>query len=130
MSFFSGRPPLPCSPNYLGRAFYGCILVVTFLLAACGNNEATPEPVVEEAVVVGEEVTPTGVIAEIDPFPPEQTTGPVRIQIPEINLDVPIIAMGWRVEVVNGARSTVWDIPMDEAGWHINSVGAGALGNT
>jgi sortase (surface protein transpeptidase) len=71
-----------------------------------------------------------GTVAEIEPYPLDQTTGPVRVQIPEINLDAPIIAMGWRVEMADGKRTTVWDVPLDEAGWHINSAGAGGQGNT
>jgi sortase (surface protein transpeptidase) len=72
----------------------------------------------------------SGEVAEIDPLPLDQTTGPVRVQIPEIGLDAPIIAMGWRVAVENGERTTVWDVPLNVAGWHINSAGAGGLGNT
>jgi hypothetical protein len=38
--------------------------------------------------------------------------------------------MGWKVEVADGERTTVWDVPLDKAGWHINSAGAGGMGNT
>jgi sortase (surface protein transpeptidase) len=73
---------------------------------------------------------PSAEVADVDALPQEQTTGPVRLQIPAIELDVPVIAMGWRLEVVDGRRTTVWDVPDDEAGWHMNSAGAGAAGNT
>jgi hypothetical protein len=111
------------------------------LIAACNSSAetvtATPETGVEETAVVEEgdaEVaaagTSAGVVAEIEPYPLQQTTGPVRVQIAEIGLDAPIIAMGWNVAVVDGIRTTVWDVPLDVAGWHINSAGAGGLGNT
>jgi sortase (surface protein transpeptidase) len=69
-------------------------------------------------------------ISDVDPLPVDQTTGPVRLQIPAIELDVPVIAMGWRVGMVDGKRTTIWDVPDQEAGWHINSAGAGGAGNT
>jgi hypothetical protein len=100
------------------------------LLVACNSapeEEITPAA---EGVAVASEVTSSGVLSEIDPYPNDQTTGPVRVQIQVIGLDAPIIAMGWRVAMVDGKRATVWDVPLNEAGWHINSAGAGASGNT
>ncbi|HXF64422.1 MAG TPA: class F sortase [Caldilineaceae bacterium] len=109
-------------------------------LAACQSGQATPTPPAAAAgtpaagvVVTGTNpaaATLAGEVAEIEPLPTDQTTGPVRLQIPAINLDVPIIAMGWRLGVVDGRRTTVWDVPTDKAGWHINSAGAGGAGNT
>lgn len=149
MSLYSCRLPLlkvpfaPSSPFYtcLVRA---CLVGVMLLLAACSTSSATATPVAGEAeesstTTANTAMTSTnatgassevGILTEIDPYPLDQTTGPVHLQIPEINLDVPVIAMGWRVDVVDGQRTTVWDVPLEEAGWHINSAGAGAAGNT
>lgn len=125
------------------RAIALCLFALIFALAACSSSVATPTPTAAnptgEAAASGstevngandEGRAARGVLTEIDPFPAEQTTGPVRVQIEEIGLDAPIIAMGWRVAFVEGERTTVWDLPLEEAGWHINSVGAGGLGNT
>lgn len=126
----------------LQRVLPFILLVLLLLLAACNSATVVPTPTTEEIVAAGategEEAEasaagssiPTGVLTEIEPYPLEQTTGPVRVQIPEIDLDAPIIAMGWRVDVVDGQRTTVWNVPMDVAGWHINSAGAGGQGNT
>ena len=105
------------------------LLGLMLLLAACNAAVITPVPEATEAEVAAE-IAGAGVAADIDPLASGQTTGPVRVQIPEIGLDAPIIAMGWRVAMVEGQRTTVWDVPEDEAGWHINSAGAGAEGNT
>jgi len=112
--------------------------VFAILLAACNKPAATPAPVASDPAInaAGSVTTTTvaasvpSVVSEIAPYPVEQATGPVRIQIPEIGLDAPVIAMGWKVVVVDGKRTTVWDLPEDKAGWHINSAGAGAVGNT
>jgi sortase (surface protein transpeptidase) len=116
-------------PHRVSRAFYICLLGASLLLAAC-QVQTPPPTLVAEEIGVPADTQSTGVVTEIDPYPLDQTTGPVRLQIPEISLDVPVIAMGWRVDVVEGQRGTVWDVPLEEAGWHINSAGAGALGNT
>jgi len=110
------------------------------LLAACNKPVATPTPEANAAgISAAGDITTTfaisgavtsGVVTEIAPYPVQQTTGPVRIQIPEIGLDAPIIAMGWRLAMADGKRTTIWDLPLNEAGWHINSAGAGAAGNT
>jgi sortase (surface protein transpeptidase) len=107
-----------------------CLLLVA---AGCQSTVAPTEPPAVGVVNNANEPTPTaaaGDLVEIAPYPLDQTTGPIRLQIPEINLSVPVIAMGWRVDVVDGQRTTVWDVPFEEAGWHINSAGAGGLGNT
>ena len=125
----------------LARSLWLLLVTVGLALAACQAGQATPAPASAAATgtpVAGVAVTGTnparaalaGGVTEIDPLPIDQTTGPVQLQIPEINLDVPIIAMGWRLGVVDGRRTTVWDVPTDKAGWHINSAGAGGAGNT
>jgi hypothetical protein len=94
--------------------------------AAAPSDEPTALP---SATPTPGSVIETDVVIEAEE-PVEQFAGPVRLEIPELDLDVPVIAMGWRVEVVDGERTTVWDVPLEEAGWHINSMGAGGPGNT
>lgn len=106
-----------------------CLLGMALFMAGCQSQPPVPTPEAMQSTPVDGPLL-SGVVTEIDAYPPEQTTGPVRLQIPEIDLDIPVIAMGWRIDLVEGQRATVWDVPLDEAGWHINSVGAGGRGNT
>jgi sortase (surface protein transpeptidase) len=102
-------------------------------LAACQPGAVAPTPVVEADAQVAAANSATALdtkIETIEPLPADEAVGPVRLAIPDINLDVPVIAMGWRLGMVDGERTTVWDVPLEEAGWHINSVGAGGAGNT
>jgi hypothetical protein len=71
-----------------------------------------------------------GEIAPLEPLDPEQTVGPARLQIPDIGLDVEVTEMGWQVVMVNDTRTTRWMLPEDSVGWHVNSAGPGAVGNT
>lgn len=124
------RPVLPFMHRRL-RPLMGTLLVVLVLLiAGCQGEIASPDTTTPTAAPVAAIASTGDEIANVPPLEPDETTGPVRLQIPAINLDVPIIAMGWRLEMVDGERTTVWDVPLDEAGWHMNSTGAGGTGNT
>ena len=62
-------------------------------------------------------------LAEADARPPAQ------LAIDAIELDVPVVAMGWRIVDVDGERTTDWIVPEEAAGWHINSALPGTAGN-
>ena len=56
---------------------------------------------------------------------------PTRLLIPAINLDVPIVAMGWSVIEQDGQQVSEWDVPnWRAAGWLNTSALVGAPGNT
>lgn len=118
------------------RLIGGLLALLALLVTACQTQVVTPEATAPSAAnptasAGGAAATSVeGELVQIPPLEPDETTGPVRLQIPAINLDVPVIAMGWRLETVEGQRTTVWDVPTDEAGWHMNSAGAGGNGNT
>jgi sortase A len=60
-----------------------------------------------------------------------QYFAPTRIVIPAINLDAPVIAVGWTVTSENGQQVSEWDVPTERAaGWLNTSAPAGAQGNT
>jgi sortase A len=62
---------------------------------------------------------------------PVQYFAPTRIVIPAINLDAPVIAVGWTVTSENGQQVSEWDVPTERAaGWLNTSAPAGAQGNT
>jgi sortase (surface protein transpeptidase) len=131
--FVDTVPPL--RPHRLAQRI-AWLLVLSLLLAACQSAETptTPEasPQAGTPQVVANQTPgalPTGVV-EVDPLPPDQATAPVRLQIPSAGLDVPVTPMGWEVVTINNQRTTTWVVPDDAAGWHVNSAGAGALGNT
>ncbi len=53
----------------------------------------------------------------------------MRLLIPALQLDIPVLAMGWHVvEDANGAHSE-WDVIDNAAGHHIDSVYPGEAGN-
>lgn len=104
-------------------------LLLVALLAGC--QTAIPDAPAEPAqAATGATTVPAieGVVA-ITPLDAEQAAPPVRLQIPALDLDVEVVPMGWQIVTVNGERTTMWLPPEDQAGWHVNSVGAGALGN-
>ena len=62
---------------------------------------------------------------------PEQHFAPVRLIIPVIDLDVPVIPMGWSVVDHGGQPVSEWDVPdWRAAGWLKTSALVGEQGNT
>lgn len=56
---------------------------------------------------------------------------PSRLLIPAINLDVPIVAMGWSIIEKDGQPVSQWDVPdWRAAGWLNTSALVGVPGNT
>jgi sortase A len=62
---------------------------------------------------------------------PEQDGGPpTRLVIPAINLDAPVVPVGWKTEVENGHSYTLWEVADYAVGWHKTSAYPGQVGNT
>ena len=58
-------------------------------------------------------------------------TAPVSLSIPSIDLDAPVVPIGWKLETVQGQSQAVWDVPdTHAAGWHDTSMLIGMPGNT
>ena len=54
---------------------------------------------------------------------------PDRIVIPSINVDTPIVPIGWHIEEQGGQKVSVWDVPDNAVGWHKTSAYPGSTGN-
>jgi LPXTG-site transpeptidase (sortase) family protein len=80
----------------------------------------TPAPTVQ-LDVYDEVSTPRGGVPANAP--------PDRIVIPSINLNAPVVPIGWHVEEQNGQTVSVWDVPDSAAGWHKTSAYPGNAGN-
>jgi LPXTG-site transpeptidase (sortase) family protein len=62
---------------------------------------------------------------------PEEGVIPVRIYIPEIDLEAPVIPIGWIYLEIDGVRQPIWDVPNQRAaGWHETSAKIGVPGNS
>jgi LPXTG-site transpeptidase (sortase) family protein len=86
--------------------------------------QATPEPTAE--------ATPTPTTpATATPTPDPASLVPTRLVIPSINLDAPVIEVGWEMQEVSGEVVSSWVVPDSfAAGWHTTSAAPGQIGNT
>lgn len=78
-------------------------------------------------------ISPVSVTVQATTQPTYVATGgaPDRIVIPAIQLDAPVVVVGWHVEQIGGAPVSVWDVPnWRAAGWLKTSAPAGQKGNT
>lgn len=83
------------------------------------------------AVAASARVDQAGPIAlpTIAPLPVGAGRPPVRLRIPALGLDTPVVTMGWHVVAdAEGLRSE-WDLVDDAAGHHLDSVYPGEAGN-
>ena len=86
---------------------------------------ASPEPLLPSATPVPAEAAaataPPPAATTVPSAAPVVASAPVRLMIPDLKIDVPVVEMGWRVvQTADGPRSD-WVIPKNEAGHHINS---------
>ena len=112
-----------CSVTLLLVVLTGCqVVTVPFQLPSFQPTATATadEPAPGTGDLVAE---PTAVVAQEDAAPP------VRMEIPELALDLPIVPMGWVVTDQNGERTTAWIVPTEAIGWQVNSAGAGGAGN-
>lgn len=122
-------------PHHTAQSFGGILALLAVLLAAC---TPTPAPT---ATVAPTSRPPTVTVAPPTAVPttaPAVTAQPtanptaraVRLTIPALQLDVPVVDMGWQIVTdASGKRTTEWEIPVNAAGHHLNSAAPGAAGN-
>lgn len=62
---------------------------------------------------------------------PWQGINPTYIRIPDIDLEAPVVPIGWKTVEVRGTPQAMWDVPdWRAAGWHEISMPLRAIGNT
>ena len=128
---------------------WACLALLAGIAVGCGGRrearveEPTPAAMPEAGGVRAEPTplptdTPTPVptaaraeaIAQPRPTPtPTPDSPPVRLVIPALELDVPVVEMGWRIVGRGKNRRSEWVIPDYAAGHHINSANPGQNGN-
>lgn len=128
---------VPHDRQHIGRnSFSGTVVVLAVLLLAACTVPPAPTATVTPAAPV-----PTVAPATATPIPttaPTPTPRPtalaaghaVRLAIPALQLDVPVVEVGWRIVTdAAGQRTTEWEIADNAAGHHINSAAPGTMGN-
>jgi sortase A len=101
--------------------------------APTGTEPASPAPLLPTiAPAQAPEATATAPASTATSIPsatPVLTSVPVRLVIPDLKIDVPVVEMGWRVVQTSDGPRSDWVIPKNEAGHHINSALLGENGN-
>lgn len=136
--------PVPCcqdgTPSWIRPQcwlLWLAIMMGSLVLAGC-NRGGAPVPVTSTPVPTLSTVAPTSAEEDASPPPARQeipplavaeASPPARLRIPVVGMDVPVVAMTWQITVIGGIRTTQWTLPMEAAGWHVNSAPAGAVGN-
>jgi sortase A len=132
--------PLPASPRSItpGKQHRhllqaGSAQVAAPMRATPLPASLTPTPLPPTPRSAALTATPTRLPIINSPTPKERPIPevPSRLLIPAINLDVPIVAMGWSVVEKDGHPVSEWDVPSwRAAGWLNTSALVGVPGNT
>lgn len=131
----------PFSARYR-RFVQVCIFFALLLTAACTPSEmpeaatatpTQPPPSAQETPQTSPPATPSTEIAaeqiEALVLDPQDGAAPVRLNFPGLNVEIEVETMGWRIALIDGERTTVWNLPESAAGWHRNSGMPGTPGN-
>ena len=113
--------------SFLTLALTGC----TLGLIGCGRSSEEPAEVAPAAAPGTEGVLSAPPVA-VKPHPVNETTGhlPDRLEIPAIDVDIPVVELGWsEQEDFAGRIFSEWDVAAYAAGWHKNSALPGEGGN-
>lgn len=105
------------------------LLFCALLLSGCGffgsSSRSKPEPEPERALPAPPAMQPS-TFARFD----ERAYRPDRIIIPAIDMDTPVVELGWSAASDPAGRVfSRWDVAAYAAGWHINSAEMGQRGN-
>lgn len=127
--------------NQRPLSFWLIFAAVLMLLAACQSAPvpgpaATASPLPPASLPAPGVELPAGTTpaataqAEATSLPePPARAEPNRLVIPVIDLDTPIVDVGWQVVERGSARYTEWQTADNAAGRHINSARPGETGN-
>lgn len=101
-------------------------------LVAVQETPTMPEPELPTEQPVTPEVTSEPTPTPLPtPTPDSASLIPGRLVIPSINLDAPVVQVGWETQEVNGQLVSTWIVPNTfAAGWHATSALPGNPGNT
>ena len=129
-------PPLVVTPTQESALEGGAGVLMPFEGETLRNSEVTPTP----TPVPSATPTPEPDATSTPTLPPQPSatptevwlgTGPTQVSIPQIELDAPVVPIGWKIERVGGQEQAIWDVPdYRAAGWHNTSANLGVPGNT
>ena len=86
------------------------------------STEATDEKASEENTAEDAEAQPAPPIDGASISTPDSTILPDRLSIPAIELDTPVVELGWSPQQDDAGRVfSEWDVADNAAGWHKNS---------
>jgi len=106
------------------------------------QEETLPREVVLPEVTLAVEVTPLPTLARVPNTQLAETTPvitatlpegvvPVRLFIPDIDLEAPVVPIGLKYAEIEGVVQPMWNVPNQRvAGWHETSAKIGVPGNT
>ena len=99
-------------------------------LTGCSVSAAATAPAVAQAVAAGQDAAIPAAPVGVRGHTLDAPAIPDRLQIPAIDVDVPVVELGWHAATNrDGQILSEWDVAEYAAGWHKNSARLGEPGN-
>ncbi len=105
---------------------WAVVALLAIVLTACQTSVGNASTAPAESEAAAMPASAESGVLPMDPLAADQSAPPARLEIPDLNLDVDVVPMGWQIVTVDGERTTMWKPPEEQAGWHVNSAHAGA----
>jgi len=116
------------------------LLVAAYLIpASVTTSEVAPVVTTTEPLTTAVTATPgvtatapvSGAVTALPAGDPAlyAANAPVALSIPALDLEAPVVPMGWEPALIGDQVTTRWIVPLDAVGWAVNSAGAGDAGN-
>ncbi len=142
--------PVTCRRSdraWAGRAAALLFLLWAIFLVSCSTQKQqmpmtlSPPPATQAArptftptppppVTAPETATPTPVLEALPPEPTATPNSPpVRLVIPDLGIDTPVVEVAWRIVGQGDRRRSEWQTAENAAGHHVNSANPGQAGN-
>ncbi len=118
--------PPPIATPLLPEAGNGAVTLPTLTVTPAPTRRPSPTPLPPTSTPAH---TPPATLPA--PTATPASAAPTRLIIPAIDLDVPVVTVGWSVVERDGQPISEWDVPAwRAAGWLKTSALIGAIGNT
>jgi sortase A len=114
--------------SFLTLALASC----TFGVVGCGRQREEAEATATPVAVATQAAVLSAPPLAAQPHPVNESTVrlPSRLEIPAIDVDIPVVELGWsQSENQEGQIFSEWDVAAYAAGWHKNSALPGESGN-
>ncbi len=86
---------------------WAVVALLAIVLTACQTSVGNASTAPAESEAAAMPASAESGVLPMDPLAADQSAPPARLEIPDLNLDVDVVPMGWQIVTVDGERTTM-----------------------